>query len=207
MRFEIGDKVFWATNATQANHIKCPDCGGTGRPRVTFHDDTEACSNCSLGYDPPTGFVRYFSRVPAVKLVEITGLEITAEKISWQISGAHIISNEDLFRSESQAMERARVLFEMHEREHILKKEKDTKTWAWNATYHRRAIKAQRRSPEGISKMSSAELKAANDRIGKWLSAALDDAAVCQEMKSDIKAWFDAVAKLDALAGNGEKLG
>lgn len=28
--------------------------------------------------------------------------------------------------------------------------------------------------------------------IGRWLSAALDDPQVCEEMKADIRAWFDA---------------
>jgi len=31
----------------------------------------------------------------------------------------------------------------------------------------------------------------ADDRIGKWLSAALSDPAVCEEMKRDIRNWFE----------------
>jgi len=31
----------------------------------------------------------------------------------------------------------------------------------------------------------------ADDRIGKWLSAALNDPAVCEEMKCDIRNWFN----------------
>lgn len=27
--------------------------------------------------------------------------------------------------------------------------------------------------------------------LGKWLAAALDDSTVCDEMKADIRAWFD----------------
>jgi hypothetical protein len=30
------------------------------------------------------------------------------------------------------------------------------------------------------------------DALGKWLSAALDDPNVCDEMKADIRAWFDS---------------
>lgn len=33
----------------------------------------------------------------------------------------------------------------------------------------------------------------ANMRIGRWLSAALDDPNVCTEMKDDINAWFQAL--------------
>lgn len=35
-------------------------------------------------------------------------------------------------------------------------------------------------------------MESVNDRIGKWLSAALDDPQVCDEMKADIRAWFDS---------------
>lgn len=32
----------------------------------------------------------------------------------------------------------------------------------------------------------------ANVRLGRWLSAALDDQSVCEEMKADIREWFSA---------------
>jgi hypothetical protein len=35
-------------------------------------------------------------------------------------------------------------------------------------------------------------LQDGNERLGKWMSAALDDPLVCEEMKSDIRAWFEA---------------
>lgn len=35
------------------------------------------------------------------------------------------------------------------------------------------------------------KMKLGNDKIGKWLSAALEDSNVCEEMKSDIRDWFN----------------
>ena len=35
-------------------------------------------------------------------------------------------------------------------------------------------------------------LQEGNERIGSWLAAALDDPSVCEEMKADITAWFEA---------------
>jgi hypothetical protein len=32
----------------------------------------------------------------------------------------------------------------------------------------------------------------ANNRLGKWMSAALDDPSVCEAMKADIRFWFDS---------------
>lgn len=34
-------------------------------------------------------------------------------------------------------------------------------------------------------------LRTANDKLGWWMSAALDDPQVCEEMKADIRAWFE----------------
>lgn len=35
-------------------------------------------------------------------------------------------------------------------------------------------------------------LMQSNDKVGGWLSAALEDENVCKEMKADINAWFDS---------------
>lgn len=35
------------------------------------------------------------------------------------------------------------------------------------------------------------KMKEANDKIGVWLSAALDDKLVCDAMKADINYWFE----------------
>jgi hypothetical protein len=37
-----------------------------------------------------------------------------------------------------------------------------------------------------------------DDRIGKWLSAALEDSSTCAEMKADIEAWFAARAERES---------
>jgi len=36
-------------------------------------------------------------------------------------------------------------------------------------------------------------LALASDKLGWYLSAALEDSSVCQEMKTDIENWFDAL--------------
>jgi hypothetical protein len=37
-----------------------------------------------------------------------------------------------------------------------------------------------------------------DDRVGKWLSAALEDPTTCAEMRADIEAWFAARAEREA---------
>ena len=40
-------------------------------------------------------------------------------------------------------------------------------------------------------KVRPVELTEVEEKIGSWLSAALDDDSVCDEMKADIRAWMD----------------
>ena len=39
----------------------------------------------------------------------------------------------------------------------------------------------------------------ANVKLGSWMSAALDDATVCEEMKADIREWFSAGEPMETL--------
>lgn len=41
-------------------------------------------------------------------------------------------------------------------------------------------------------------LRAGNDKLGPWMSAALEDEAVCGEMKADIRAWFVSTVDRDS---------
>lgn len=40
--------------------------------------------------------------------------------------------------------------------------------------------------------LKPADVQSANYRMGRWLSAALEDPIVCAAMKSDINDWFEA---------------
>lgn len=55
---------------------------------------------------------------------------------------------------------------------------------------------------ELIARQPTTPLIEASDNLGAWLSAALDDPAVCDAMKADITAWFTALASItDAKGG------
>lgn len=166
MRFEIGQKVWWAHWNSTESSVECPDCGGTGRIRVTFHDETTVsidCQRCSRGYEPPTGRLTTYVREPSAELVTITGFEFRDGKMEWQTSGSYCIQDEDLFENEAPAIERCEVLAaeaNARELEQIAKKEKDTRSWAWNASYHRREIKEAKRKIEyHTKKLAAANLK------------------------------------------------
>ena len=41
-----------------------------------------------------------------------------------------------------------------------------------------------------VSARAALSAEPVDDRIGKWLSAALEDSSTCAEMRADIEAWF-----------------
>ena len=176
MRFEIGQQIWIGDFSPLAPVYEiCPDCGGTGRLRVTFHDETQVsidCQNCSVGYDPPTGRVQVYRQLAKARSAIITGLEINGKKTRWHVDGHsggyRIIDDEDAFLSEAAALAWAEdhaKTYEQEQCDRILQKEKDTRTWAWNASYHRRNIKEAQRSLEyHKSKLAVAVIKAKEPR-------------------------------------------
>ena len=51
--------------------------------------------------------------------------------------------------------------------------------------------KAKLRRDLNAARAKLARMGDANHRIGSWLSAALDDKMVCEEMKNDVRSWFE----------------
>ena len=79
-------------------------------------------------------------------------------------TGCNHIDEDKVFLTESEAQTRADLMaaeYDAEERERIFKKEKDQRSWAWNASYHRKEIKeAERRIEHHKKKLAHAALKA-----------------------------------------------
>lgn len=171
MKHEIGQVVWLASFEARTSYVTCPDCGGTGRLRVTFHDETQVsieCRNCSAGFDPPTGRVKVYDREPRAIEATITGAEIDGDKVEWRTNCHWRVPENEIFSNRADALfaarEKARQL-DREERERVNRKEKDTRTWAWNASYHRRCIKeAQRQLEYHSAKLAVAVLKSKEDK-------------------------------------------
>lgn len=171
MKFEIGQELWLATWESSEDCVTCPDCGGTGRLRVTFHDETTVsieCAGCSRGYEPPRGYVTVYNRHARAQRVTITGVEVRDGKTEWRTDRSYIVDEDDLCEVEADALERAKgkaAQADLEEREKISAKEKPTRTWSWNATYHRKQIKdAQRNLEYHTKKLNAANLKARSEK-------------------------------------------
>jgi hypothetical protein len=177
MRYQIGQVAWLATFENHARQVPCPDCGGTGRLRVLMHDDTQMsveCRNCAIGYDSSTGRVTVHDREPRAEQVAIDGLEVTATEERYRVGSGNVyrlIESERLYDTEAEALVAARSLATQHdeeERKRILGKEKDTRSWAWNASYHRRCIeRARKEIMYHESKLAVAAIKAKEDKKTK----------------------------------------
>lgn len=177
-KFQIGDQVWRPTFESSVEWVTCPDCGGTGRLRVTFHDETTVsidCQNCSVGYDPPTGKVKVYVRRPEAHQGVISGIEVEPDKVTYRLGrGLHsswLVEEDALSIDHDGAFEKAVALAreaDETERRRILEKEKPARTWAWNARYHRRCIKdAQRNLDYHTRKLAAANLKVRADKAAK----------------------------------------
>ena len=153
-KYEIGQEVWWARLETSETSIECPDCAGKGHIRCIMGDGTEVtidCQNCHVGYEQfSRGRVRTYDRTPRAEKTKITGMDVTSTKTEYRIPLSYIVPEDQLFETEEAAQARGQELADeacRQELERIARKEKDTKSWSWNASYHRKCIK---RSQEDI---------------------------------------------------------
>ncbi len=164
MKYEIGQKVWWATFDATDDYIVCPDCNGMRYIRVLLYDDsivTIACEGCKRGFDASAGRIHVYKRKPMAIPVTIKGLELSEGKTEWQTSGSYRTAEHDLFDTEAEALERANEIaadFDRAEREKISMKEKPTRSWSWHVHYYRREIReAQRRIDYATERLNEAK--------------------------------------------------
>lgn len=150
--FKIGDRVFKANYGRHEKWITCPDCLGSKRVRVVLGDETEVsieCGGCYPGgYDPSLGIIRQYDYSTEVKRYEVTGICMHGTEVEYQLDNFggsyHTAKDSEVFGTHEEAHaygELQRVKHEAEENMRWLAKTKDHKSWAWNATYHRRCAK------------------------------------------------------------------
>lgn len=158
MNFNIGDKVYYAKCNYESISVLCPIC--FGKCQVTLilgNDDTVIlpCNYCAPGFESPSGNVSEYDYIVEAELVTITDIkvEISAEGEKRQyFSNYHSYETKDLFTNEDDALARAKEKKEQLDKEQQqridwLKKDKK-KSFSWNAGYHLREAKRDRKSAE-----------------------------------------------------------
>ena len=158
--FNIGDKVFMATYGRNDKFVTCPDCLGSKQVKVVLGDGTEIlieCGGCDPGgYQCSTGRIRQYDY--SVEAIErtVTGVKTTMSGTEYELDnfgGCSYYTGDQskVFATEELAIAAVNLLkqqFEDEENKRLMAKTKDHKSWAWNATYHRRCIKDLERQLE-----------------------------------------------------------
>lgn len=161
----VGEYAWVAQAKGKRKEITCPDCFGTGQLDVLLRNGEQLsieCRGCSSGYEPPSGKIELWEYDPSVEYHKITGFETNLGQENEYRVG-HFIYPESLVfmdraAAETQAMIYAKEATKKQE-DRILRKEKDTRTWAWNASYHRAQIrKAQSDLEYHTKKLNAAKL-------------------------------------------------
>jgi hypothetical protein len=146
-KYTIGQAVWIVTFDPVERKETCPDCGGTKSLRAILFDGTEHvidCAGCSRGFNGSYGYFTVFDRLPHPKFTVITGIHSTGAGIEYETHAHHRMPEAKVFLAQTEAEECAAIDALAHneqERARFQKKEKDTRTWAWNVHYHRDRIR------------------------------------------------------------------
>jgi hypothetical protein len=167
VKYNIGDEVWVADFEAWEDRITCPDCLGKRQLRVIMGDDTVVavdCNACGRGYMGPLGYITAYKRTPGTKLTNIMGIRMDQGVVTYDCYGAHGKKESEVYLTMEEAAQAAAewaARLDREERDKIARKEKDTRSWAWNASYHRKEIKeAQRRIDYHSAKLAVAAPKA-----------------------------------------------
>lgn len=169
--FQIGDKVFYAGFKNTPHWVTCPDCMGNRTLTVILGTGEHVkidCTGCSRGYEGSRGKIEQYDFLKEVVERTICGVrnEVTHDghKVEYVFEGGYYSSHENVFRTADEAELRAEFLAKQHteeENKRMMAKTKDSRSWAWNATYHRGCI----RSAEKELAHHRAKLEIASEKL------------------------------------------
>lgn len=165
--FNIGDKVWHAGRESTPEQVICPECFNKKYLTVILGDDSKVtidCVGCSVGINPPRGYITYNKQSVEAKLVTICRKTEESDHVEYGFDRAgcamHIAKDTDLFSTKAEAEIRAKELAEEWNKEQLIKihrKEKNDRAWSWHVHYYRKTI----RDAEKTIKDAKARLDAA----------------------------------------------
>ncbi len=158
-KFKVGDKVWQARCRWEPIRKLCPTCFGKMEVTLILGNGDSVilpCQGCAQGYEPPVGHIYEYDYVLGPELLIITGMDIEVkgekEKVRYHSALSYVYDEEDLFLDQAEALakskEKKRILDEEQKTKSKYLKEKANKSFSWNACYHRREAKRNRKQAE-----------------------------------------------------------
>lgn len=171
----------WIARAGMSTVTKqCPHCLGSRIVTVLFGDGEKAtfdCGLCARGYEGSFGVIEDYEYIASADQRTVGGVESeqSPKGIKYRYrynvrDGCYNISDgSEVFATQEEALKRSSELAAIHHKAHAdcleWKKEDTKRTWAWNASYHRRNIKeAQRQLEYHTKKLAVASAKSKEDK-------------------------------------------
>lgn len=168
--FNIGDKVWFVRSGQREKWITCPHCFGNKKLTVILGDGTQIgmdCACCDRGWMGSWGEIAVYEWDACVLCGLITSVELCEREYKYRTDSCYCADHYFFTKEEAEAEQ---LILEMQhiesEKQRIHnKKEYASKSWAWNATYHRRQLKnAQRDIEYHSTKLELAKSKSKEEK-------------------------------------------
>lgn len=166
--YKVGDKVWLARCGTSTVTKTCPICFGKLKVKLILGDDSEIdlpCDYCGKGFEGPVGTVEEYEYVAEPELHTIT--RVTEETTSTGVEYEYHDESQGycqgleaslIFITKEETADKCEEIKQAYEIEQAksikyLKKSKQ-KSFSWNAGYHLRCAKQERKSAEYHERMA-----------------------------------------------------
>ena len=168
MKYKIGDTVYVANCGHRQIDIPCPVCFGKIRVTLILGNGESVslpCDYCGKGFDGPRGYVSEYDYVAEAAARTITAANITltdtGEKVEYRSGSSfsyYTLKEEDCYSTFEEASATAvavkeKMIEEQNTRAEYIK-EDIKKSFSWNAGYHLREAKRNRREIEYHERMA-----------------------------------------------------
>lgn len=154
MKYKIGDTAWHACLSRVEVKETCPDCFGEKVLIVTLGNGEQVsidCAGCYLGYGPPRGYITREEWQSCVEKFTVSAIHADTKSVDYVSTLYYCAEEQDLFDTEDEALARANEKMQEHNAKaaaEFAKKERDTHTWAWNVSYHRKCIRDAKKQIE-----------------------------------------------------------
>ena len=157
MKYNLGDKVWWAWGTRKEEWVQCPECFGLKYLTVILGNQSEVtieCEGCKRGYLGSLGNVSYWKQTAEAKLVTINRIEINRDgETEYGTTESYCVKENDLFSVGERELAEIRALeltnqHNIEEENKIKNKVKQSRSWSWHVHYHRERIRTAEKDIE-----------------------------------------------------------
>lgn len=154
----IGDRVWVARAGTTQMERPCRVCDGRLRVTLILGSGEQVaveCAYCSRGFEGSVGVEPYYAWEATAAHYTVTGIEVLrneqGEVVRYQSGGARAYTTfdaADCYATYDDAVASGARLVAQHEaeqEEQMSRKEKDRRSYSWNAGYHLREAEKARK--------------------------------------------------------------